>query len=135
MERRSFTIGEVRRITGASLRQLDYWDTIGFLKPSGQSGRRTGWRCYTFDDLVRIRAVVRLRGEGVSLQMIQKVIEALSDHSADPLRELKLVVVGGRVFVYRSRDAVYDAVSRQATFLFMDLDHIARETDQLVNAA
>jgi DNA-binding transcriptional MerR regulator len=125
----------VRRVTGASLRQLDYWDTIGFLKPSGQSGKRTGWRDYTFEDLVRVRAVVRLRNEGISLQMIQKVIEALRDHGADPLRELKLVVSGGRVFVCHGRDALYDAVSRQATFLFMDLDHIARETEELVRAA
>lgn len=135
MESRYFTIGEVRRITGASLRQLDYWANIGFLMPSGEEARRKGWRSYSFNDLVRIRAVVKLRTEGVSLQTIQKVIDKLKEHSTDPLRELKLLVYGGKVFLCHSREEVYEAMSRQSTFLFMDLEQVAQETERLAMAA
>jgi DNA-binding transcriptional MerR regulator len=128
------TIGELARYTGASRRQLDYWTTSGLLKPSGQEVRK-GWRTYTFDDLIRARAVATLRKEGVSLRTIRKVEEHLSRYSGDPLRELKLVVHGGEVFVYRSREEAFHALTGQATFLFMDLHQVAREAEDLLAAA
>lgn len=130
-----FSIGEVRRITGASLRQLDYWDKIGLASPSGTQARRKGWRAYTFDDLIRIIAVVKLRTEGVGLQTIQKVIEALKLHSQDPLRELKLLVCGGRVFVYKNEREAYEAMTNQSTFLFVNLEQVAQEAELLAIAA
>jgi DNA-binding transcriptional MerR regulator len=135
MVRSNLTIGEVRRVTGATLRQLDYWDSIGFIKPSGTNPQRKGWRSYSFDDLVRITAVVQLRKEGVSLQMMQEVIEALKEHSSDPLRELKLMVYGGKVFVYKSQEEVFEAMSKQATFLFVDFERLTEEAERLVMAA
>src|SRR3972149_3373891 len=128
----SFTIGEVRKITGATMRQLDYWDAIGFLKPSGGESRRKGWRSYSFEDLVRARAAVRLREEGISLEMIQRIVEKLMEHSGDPLRELKLVTYGRHVYVCRSKDEAFRAIDGQATYLFLDLEQIEQETKELV---
>ena len=81
---RQFTAAEVRKITGVRQRALDYWDETDFLKPSGE--RRTGnakrgrgtKRLYTFDDLIKIRTVVRLRQAGVWLGRIREAQGKLS---------------------------------------------------------
>jgi DNA-binding transcriptional MerR regulator len=125
----SFTTGQVRRLTGATARQLDHWAWSGFLCPSGQGSVK---RRYSFEDLVRIRVVMRLKDQGVTLQMIRKAVDKLGEHNQDPLRELSLIALDGEVFVYRDRREAVRAIDGQAAFLFMDIGEVAREMDEVV---
>jgi DNA-binding transcriptional MerR regulator len=124
-----FTTGQVCRLAGATARQLDHWAWTGFLQPSGQG---TVKRRYSFDDLVRIRVVMRLKDQGVTLQMIRKAVEKLQEYSSDPLRELSLVGLNGDVFIYRNRNEAVRALDGQSAFLFMDIGVVAREMDELL---
>jgi DNA-binding transcriptional MerR regulator len=64
----------VKRLTGATDRQLRYWSHIRFVVPSIQDseGRQGRPRIYSGSDVVRIYAIVRLL-ECVSLQKIRSV--------------------------------------------------------------
>ena len=127
----TFNTGLVSRITGASARQLDYWNWTGFVQPSGVAGRK---RKYSFDDVVRIFAVMRLKEAGLSLQAIKRALSKLSQHHRDPLREVKLVAYRGNVFVCRSAEEAYRAADGQSTFIFMDLGKVAEQTEALLKS-
>ena len=124
-----FTTGQVCRLTGATARQLDHWAWTGFLQPSGQISVK---RRYSFDDLVRIKVVMRLKDQGVTLQMIRKAVGKLQEFSNDPLRELSLVGLNGDVFIYRHRQEAVRALDGQSAFLFMDIGVVAREMDEVL---
>jgi DNA-binding transcriptional MerR regulator len=74
---RTYASPEAARLTGASYRQLDYWDRIGLLQPSAQQSAGSGsQRRYSTADVVKLGAIVRLLRCGLSLACIG---EALSD--------------------------------------------------------
>ena len=125
-----FTTGQVCRLAGATARQLDYWAWTGFLQPSGGGAVK---RRYSFDDLIRIRVVMRLKDQGITLQMIRRAVEKLQEHSTDPLRELSLVGLNGEVFLFRNRNEAVRALDGQSAFLFMDIGVVAREMDELIS--
>jgi DNA-binding transcriptional MerR regulator len=125
-----FTTGQVCRIAGATPRQLDHWAWTGFLQPSGGGAVK---RRYSFEDLVRIRVVMRLKDQGITLQMIRKAVEKLQEYSSDPLRELSLVGLNGDVFIFRNRNEAVRALDGQSAFLFMDIGVVAREVDEMLS--
>ena len=131
MDMETLSTGLVRRITGATARQLDYWSWSGFLEPSSVTGNK---RHYSFEDVVRIMAVMRLKEAGLSLQAIRKAIDKLKQYHHDPLRELKLVVYLNDVYVYHSAEDAYRAVDGQSTYLFMDLGKVAEQTEALLKS-
>jgi DNA-binding transcriptional MerR regulator len=73
----------MRRNSGATARQLRYWDSIGLLRPSVQStGGRPGVpRLYNLGDLDRARSIVYIlkTGEGKTALSLQKLREVLED--------------------------------------------------------
>lgn len=119
------------RITGATARQLDYWSWSDFLQPSSISSRK---REYSFEDVVRIMAVMRLKEAGLSLQAIRKTIGKLKQYHNDPLKVLKLVAYCGEVYIYRSAEEAYRAIDGQSTYLFMDLGKVAEQAESLLKS-
>lgn len=88
-------------IIGCSYRQLDYWCRGGIVScttPADGSGSR---REFDFLDLIRARAVAHLRGAGVPLQRIRRVLRELEEKYRvdDPLIQTgRLVVAGDTLF-------------------------------------
>ncbi len=68
-----YTTVEVARLTGVTYRQLDYWDRIGFVRPSVRpaTGPGNGGRRYSEADVETLRLTKRLLDLGVSLQHIR----------------------------------------------------------------
>lgn len=126
----------MRRITGATARQLDYWESKGLLTPSGTVIEGRGWRGYTIDDAILARTIKMLREEGTSLRKIEQVLEVLlkSEPSAakrgEHLQSLKLVAYGGDVYVKTTTGEAYRAVDGQATFLFIDMEQIGQQVER-----
>jgi DNA-binding transcriptional MerR regulator len=115
--------GAVRRITGASQRQLSYWDATGLLKPGGKG---TGHRRYTFPDVVAVKTIIALRRKGCSLEQIRRAIEHLRrryphDAGPDVLASLTLLTDGKTVYMLTDAQQVMDAVSKQTVWWIVNV--------------
>jgi DNA-binding transcriptional MerR regulator len=97
---RAFTAEKVSKLTGLTRRQLQYWDEQRFLSPSVSSrGGRGRMRLYNFRDLVSLRAAAELRRDGISLQLIRKVVKHLQELDyREPLAELRCWSVDGLLY-------------------------------------
>lgn len=73
MQSTQFTSNDVISLTGATARQLQWWDERGIVK-SARHGHR---RIYSWDELVTVAVVQQLRRRGFSLQRMRKVISFL----------------------------------------------------------
>jgi predicted RNase H-like HicB family nuclease len=114
---KAFNTKTAGRVTGASQKQLIYWDKTGLVKPSvaGASGRGSR-RLYSFLDLVQIRVAKELREQGLSLQKLRKAIHVLKEHPEEvrhPLAELRLITDGKALFRLTSDpEALEDILKR-----------------------
>jgi DNA-binding transcriptional MerR regulator len=113
-----YTSNEVCKVIGISYRQLDYWDSSGFIQPSVARAKGTGTsRMYSFVDLVCLRTAKRLRDSGISLQKIRKSVSYLRTHFPErdsPLADLVLLTDGSAVFILtRDRNTALDTVMEQ----------------------
>ena len=68
-----FTVNEVSKIAGISIRTLQYYDKIGLLPPSGFTD--SGYRLYNEDSLERLQTVLLFRELEFPLKEIKKIIE------------------------------------------------------------
>lgn len=86
----AYTSKQVSKILGITLRQLQYWDEKGILKPSiiPGSGRGT-MRYYSFTDLVQLKLIKRFREEQISLKKIAKAISYLQRQIEEGRLDLK----------------------------------------------
>jgi len=108
-----FRSRDVVQILGVSRRQLQYWAQTNLVQSSART--RGGHHRYTFEDLVALKATVRLIEAGVSVQRIRKSIGALRillPSVERPLSELVLVATGDVVLVFHG-DTAFEAVSGQ----------------------
>lgn len=68
-----FTVNEVSKIAGISIRTLQYYDKIGLLPPS--SFTDSGYRLYNEDSLERLQTVLLFKELEFPLKEIKKIIE------------------------------------------------------------
>ncbi|MHB1571792.1 MAG: MerR family transcriptional regulator [Solirubrobacteraceae bacterium] len=75
---RSLRIGEVAQLTGTTPRTIRYYEEIGLLE-GGREREQGKHRCYTEDDVERLRDIVRLRDLlGLSLEQLSQMLAAES---------------------------------------------------------
>ena len=113
-----FTSRDVVRLTGITLRQLQWWDERGIVVAARDGHRRV----YSLDDLAEVAVICELRGRGFSLQKIRRVIRflqrELSKRLVDTVRsasEYHLLTDGRHIFLEDSARGVVDLLknSRQ----------------------
>ena len=68
-----WSVGELARASGLTVRALHHWDAIGLLAPSERSG--AGHRRYTGADVQRLYRVLALRRLGLPLAEVAEVLE------------------------------------------------------------
>lgn len=68
------TVNEVSKMTGVSIRTLQYYGNIGLLKPSGRTD--TGYRLYDDTALERLQQILLFRELEFSLKDISRIISA-----------------------------------------------------------
>jgi len=106
-----FQAAEVRRITGVTQRELDYWDVKGVVRASVSRARGKGVeRKYSYTDLLKLRVVKELRNTGLSLQKIRKAIALLGQRQLgdDMLAKEILITDGVRLHRLTSDPAVLE---------------------------
>jgi DNA-binding transcriptional MerR regulator len=76
----AFTVGELSRLTGVTVRALHHYDEIGLVRPSQRSA--AGYRLYDDDDVLRLQQVLVFRELGVPLEEIGPAIDRTTDRPA-----------------------------------------------------
>src|SRR5580704_4498246 len=129
-----YTSGEVARIAGVSLRQLQWWDERNVVSPR-QEGHR---RVYLPQEVVEVSVIAELRRKGFSLQKIRRVLRFLQKEMGKRLAEviaatsdLHLVTDGKSIFLEDQHDRIIDILknARQPMFLVSVSDQARRLTE------
>lgn len=63
-----YSMGVAERLTGLTARQIRYWEQHGLLVPSRTKG---GQRMYAEGDILRLKEIKRLIGEGMTLERVK----------------------------------------------------------------
>lgn len=106
-----FSSQDVTRITGVSLRQLQWWDEQGVVSPVQQGHKRL----YQIHEVVNVAVINELRSKGVSLQKIRRMIKflhagvekSLFDSAYDG-REVHLLTDGTNFFLEDNHKRIVD---------------------------
>ena len=67
-----FTVGELARLTGVTVRTLHHYDAIDLVSPSSRTA--AGYRMYVAADVVRLQQVLLFRELGMPLEEIAHAI-------------------------------------------------------------
>ena len=118
---RVFLSGDVSRMAGVSLRQLQWWDERKLVSPPIEDHRRV----YTTGQVLEILAVAALRYKGLSLKKIRKVLRLLrrelGQQGGIPVAKSRsyLVTDGNSVFVDDQPEGVLNRIAdaKHATYL------------------
>lgn len=122
----AFSQDLVRRITGLSKRQLEYWDATDVIKPS--VAEHTGWgrpRLYSYRDLIKLKVAAAMRDAGKLPSNMKQTMDALEARGfEDPFVTITFVLTkdGNRL-------AWIDPVTGQ----LLDAHH-GQEVDQTVES-
>jgi len=127
----SYTSSDVARISGVSLRQLQWWDERNVVSPR-QNGHR---RVYLQAEVMEVSVIAALRRKGFSLQKIRRVLRYLQKEMGKRLAdaiasetEVHLLTDGKNIYLEESNDRVVDLLknAKQPMFLVCVTDQLRR---------
>ncbi|MBM3737739.1 MAG: MerR family transcriptional regulator [Acidobacteria bacterium] len=130
---RNCSSAEVARLSGVSLRQLQWWDEKKVVSPRHEGHRRV----YSPAEVIEITVIAELRRKGFSLQKIRKVLRFLDKEMgrrvADLLSgetEMHLLTDGKNIYLEDKAERVIDIMkgARQPMFLVCVSDQARRIT-------
>src|SRR4051794_13676967 len=126
-----YTSTDVARISGVSLRQLQWWDERNVVSPR-QDGHR---RVYLPQEVIEVSVIAELRRKGFSLQKIRRVLrflqkdmgKRLSDALASEA-EIHLLTDGKSIYMEDAPNRIIDLLknARQPMFLVCVTDQVKR---------
>lgn len=128
-----YNSSDVSRISGVSLRQLQWWDERKVVSPRHEGHRRI----YQPEEVVEITVIAELRRKGFSLQKIRRVLRFLQREMGKRLGELlggdsdwHLVTDGKSIFLEDNQERIIDILknARQPMFLVCVSDQARRLT-------
>lgn len=99
-----FSVGEIAKMTGLTVRTLQHYDNIGLLPSSGRT--EGGRRFYQQSDLLKLEQIIFYRSLGISLPEIKAKLVETPD-----LPELERTLEGHLFILLRKIDSLHLAVS------------------------
>jgi DNA-binding transcriptional MerR regulator len=115
-----YTGPEVCKITGITYRQLDHWTTSSLIKASIRNLKGSGFhRVYSFQDIIQIKLVNKLREAGVSLQKIRIALKNIESILGDNINisDVSVFSDGKSIYVISDNDQIIDLLKKgQAVF-------------------
>jgi DNA-binding transcriptional MerR regulator len=129
---RTFASADVARLSGVSLRQLQWWDEQKVVSPRHEGHKRI----YLTSDVVEVGVIAELRHKGFSLQKIRRVLRFLQRELGKRMEEviggaeLHLMTDGKAIHLESDRDRIFELLkgARQAMFLISLSDQVRRLT-------
>jgi DNA-binding transcriptional MerR regulator len=131
VEQDRYTSGDVARIAGVSLRQLQWWDERSVVSPR-QEGHR---RVYLPQEVVEVSVIAELRRKGFSLQKIRRVLRFLQKEMGKRLSDavandsdIHLITDGRNIYLEDQPDRIIDVLknAKQPMFLVCVTDQYRR---------
>jgi len=100
-----FSVGDLARAAGVTVRTLHHYDQIGLLVPSARTP--AGYRTYSYLDLLRLQRVLGYRSLGLGLDEIAALLD---DPVADPMDQLRAqrALLGARAAELQRQIAAID---------------------------
>ena len=80
----SYSVGEVSRMAGVTVRTLHHYDQVGLLSPTGRT--EAGYRQYDVADLDRLQQILCYRELGFGLEQITEILDDPRREELDHLR-------------------------------------------------
>lgn len=135
----NYNTATVAAVTGLTVRQISYWDSSHFIKPSISEAAGYGSaRLYAFGDLVQLKVAKTLKDQGISVQKMRKAVSYLKKHMPDierPLADLKFLTDGNTIFVLTKNDReIIDTLNQGQAVLTVALGSIIEELKGQVKA-
>ncbi len=105
----AFTVGELAKLTGITVRTLHHYDEIGLVQPSDRS--RAGYRLYADDDVLRLQQVLVYKELGLPLDEIATVLDDPAFSRADALERHRAALLAKRGKLDRMLASIDAAIS------------------------
>ena len=126
-----YTSSDVARISGVSLRQLQWWDEQNVVSPRHDGHKRV----YLPQEVIEVAVIAELRRKGFSLQKIRRVLRYLQREMDKRLSdalgkdsEVHLLTDGKSIYLEESQDRIIDLLknAKQPMFLVCVSDQARR---------
>ena len=126
-----YASSDVARISGVSLRQLQWWDEQNVVSPRHDGHKRV----YLPNEVIEVTVIAELRRKGFSLQKIRRVLRYLQREMGKRLSdalgnesEVHLLTDGKSIYLEESRDRIIDLLknAKQPMFLVCVTDQVRR---------
>jgi hypothetical protein len=127
-----YTGPEVCNITGISYRQLDHWTSTKLVDASIRNIKGSGYhRIYSFQDIIKIKLVKKLREAGVSLQKIRLALKNIKQILGKNinLSDVSLFSDGKSIYVITSNNEMLDLIKQGQAVFGISLGPIHTETE------
>src|ERR1700737_4770878 len=130
----SYPSSDVARISGVSLRQLQWWDEQHVVSPRHDGHKRV----YLPNEVIEVTVIAELRRKGFSLQKIRRVLRYLQREMGRRLSdalgnesEVHLVTDGKSIYLEEQQERLIDILknARQPMFLVCVSDQVRRLED------
>ena len=126
-----YASSDVARISGVSLRQLQWWDEQSVVSPRHDGHKRV----YLPQEVIEVSVIAELRRKGFSLQKIRRVLRYLQREMGKRLSdalgnssEVHLLTDGKSIYLEESQDRIIDLLknAKQPMFLVCVSDQARR---------
>jgi len=127
----AYASSDVARISGVSLRQLQWWDEQSVVSPRHDGHKRV----YLPQEVIEVSVIAELRRKGFSLQKIRRVLRYLQREMGKRLSdalgnnsEVHLLTDGKSIYLEESQDRIIDLLknAKQPMFLVCVSDQAKR---------
>ena len=127
----SYPSSDVARISGVSLRQLQWWDEQNVVSPRHDGHKRV----YLPNEVIEVTVIAELRRKGFSLQKIRRVLRYLQREMGKRLSdalssesEVHLLTDGKSIYLEETPNRIIDLLknARQPMFLVCVTDQVKR---------
>ena len=131
-----FTAKRAAAATKTTERMLGHWNRTDFLIPSLARAKNQGYeQGYSWNDLLIIAAVKRLRDNGISLQALRKVSAQLKASDDASFRDVFLTCDGKRDIVLRSGEELISMLQKPGQIVFawiLSMEEVETEVREAV---
>ena len=127
-----YTGPEVCKITGISYRQLDHWTTTKLITASVRNIKGSGFhRIYSFNDIVLVKLVKKLRSAGISLQKIRIALKNVNNllGKNSNISDVSIFSDGASIYVLTDNDQMIDLLKKGQAVFGISLGPVHTETE------